>query len=357
VPSTVWGARRVALGLAGLALMGLALGGLWLRHELTADQVPPAAQPVRVTVPPGASLRSAARALSEARVLHGAWKLELLGRLTGQEHAIKSGVYDLLPGGSPARLLHELVAGNVVTLAVTIPEGLTLAKTAAIYGRDLQIDAASFRALAREPRTQWRERLGLPPGADLEGYLFPETYRFMPGSRPEEVITAMIEGFAAAFDSTLRTRAGEIGLSPHEAVTLASIVEAEAALPQERARVAAVYHNRLRRGMRLEADPTVAYAAGVSGDSLTLRNLELDSPYNTYRRPGLPPGPICSPGRAALVAALWPEPGCDALYFVADGAGGHRFSESWQGHLRNVRAYRRLQHARGGALDAAAQRP
>ena len=134
----------------------------------------------------------------------------------------------------------------------------------------------------------------------------------------------------------------------HEVVTLASIVEAEAVLDHERPSIAAVYRNRIDKGWRLEADPTVAYALDKIGDRLTFRDLEVDSPYNTYRNSGLPPGPINSPGRASIQAVLWPEPGLEAMYFVADGEGGHRFSRTWEEHQRAVREYRAVQRERRG---------
>jgi UPF0755 protein len=150
----------------------------------------------------------------------------------------------------------------------------------------------------------------------------------------------MLDHFTNAFDDSLRAQAEAQGLSVHEVVTLASIIEAETGVVGERRKVAAVYRNRLSRGWKLEADPTVAYAAGISGEDLTYGHLEMDSPYNTYRFTGLPPGPICSPGLASLHAALEPEQEFEALYFVADGEGGHVFSRTWEQHRAAVRAYR-----------------
>jgi UPF0755 protein len=327
--------------LCSVALVGSA--GVWLRSALYADHTRPGARPVLVQVPPGTTLRGAGVIFQERGVLDAAWKLRLLARLAGTDASIKAGTYSVDPGIAPARLLRKLVAGEIVTVAVTVPEGLTLLEAADVLSRQVGVDRTRLLELTRHPPTAWGARLALPESSSLEGYLFPETYRFAPGVSADEVVETMLGEFAGVFGDSLRERASELGMSVHEVVTLASIVEAEATLPDERRRIAAVYTNRLHKGMRLEADPTVAYAVGVPGDRLTLAHLRVDSPYNTYRRAGLPPGPINSPGEACLRAVLWPQEGFGALFFVADGRGGHRFAGTWAEHRRNVRAYRRVQ--------------
>jgi UPF0755 protein len=181
----------------------------------------------------------------------------------------------------------------------------------------------------------------------LEGFLSPNTYRFMPDATAQDVIAAMLADFTTRFDQSYRDRARELGLTPYEVVIIASIVEREAVVAEERPTIAAVFLNRVRLGMRLEADPTVQYAIGYQEAEgrwwktpLLLSDLrDTDSPYNTYMYAGLPPGPICSPGFAAIEAVLWPED-VDYLYFVARGDGSHAFSRTFDEHLRNVARYR-----------------
>jgi len=184
-----------------------------------------------------------------------------------------------------------------------------------------------------------RERRGVE-APTLEGYLFPDTYHVPFGAGAGDVVGQMLARFDDVFVDSLSARAAEIGMTPHQALTLASIIEAEARVPEERPTISAVYHNRLRKGMRLEADPTVAYAMGGFRGRLLYVHLETDSPYNTYKNKGLPPGPICSPGEAAIRAALYPRPGVGALYFVARGDGSHIFSMTLREHLSAIKQVR-----------------
>jgi len=187
------------------------------------------------------------------------------------------------------------------------------------------------------------------PAPTLEGYLFPDTYRVPFGSSAADVVNQMTARAHASWTEAYERRAREIGMSHHDVMTLASIVEAEARVADERPTIAAVYHNRLRTGMRLEADPTVAYAMGGYRGRLFYKDLAIESPYNTYRRTGLPPGPICNPGVQALRAAVNPTR-TEFLYFVADNSGGHVFSRTFEEHLNAISAARR-------ARDAAPQPP
>jgi len=181
----------------------------------------------------------------------------------------------------------------------------------------------------------------------LEGYLFPDTYLVPYGARARDAVDMMLSRMDRVFGDSLFARAAQQGMTPNQVLTLASIVEAEARVPDERPRVAAVYRNRLRRGMRLEADPTVAYAMGGYRGRLLYADLEVDSPYNTYRKAGLPPGPICSPGEAAIHAALYPAPDTSSLYFVARGDGSHIFTRTLREHLAAVKSVR-AERARNG---------
>jgi UPF0755 protein len=205
------------------------------------------------------------------------------------------------------------------------------------------VDSAALLDEIRSPQRLERRHIDAP---SLEGYLFPDTYVVPWGVSPAEVVSQMLDRLDAVFTDSLFARAVEIGMTPHEVLTLASIVEAEARVPAERPIISAVYHNRLRRGMRLEADPTVAYAMGGFRGRMLFVHLEIDSPYNTYRNKGLPPGPICSPGQAAIRAALYPDPDTDALYFVARGDGSHIFSKTLREHQTAVQKVRRARDHR-----------
>jgi len=216
---------------------------------------------------------------------------------------------------------------------------LTLAEVAALLEREGWADAASVRAAAR--RVDAIADLD-PAAGDLEGYLFPDTYQFARGTSPDQIVARMVARFREVFSAADVNAARASGRSLREVVTLASLIEEETRLASERALVGSVFRNRLRRRMLLQCDPTVAFALALDGrprSALTRADLRFDSPYNTYLHPGLPPGPIASPGEAALRAALEPYPS-NYLYFVASGTGGHHFTRTLPEHLRAVRRYR-----------------
>lgn len=333
--------RRVFVLLGRLAAAGL-LAALILLSVLYVGN---GGEEVDYFVEPGASLRAVAKGLVDAEILDQGWKLRLLARIEGGDEDIKSGHYRLRRGASASRLLRRLVAGEVETVAVTFPEGWTAAQAARAFSDSLALSQGEFRRLVREPPADLRAALGLPDSAGLEGYLHPETYRFARGVSADRVVRTLAAAQDAVLDDSLRARMTELGVDRHELLTLASIVEAEAILDEERAKIAAVYWNRLRQDWKLEADPTVAYALDKVGDRLSFRDLEVESAYNTYRHRGLPPGPIGNPGAASIRAVLWPEEGFAAMYFVSDARGGHVFSETWEQHRAAVREYRRQRNA------------
>jgi UPF0755 protein len=336
---------RARVLIAVLLAAGVVAGAVGVVHLPFGDRQ---TQPVHFVVAEGSSLNRVARDLERDGLVRSAWIFRVWARVTGRERSVRSGEYELRRGASMARILDALVEGPLLTRAVTLPEGWTRGQAVRALSEALELDAAGLDSLTLDPPPDWRARLDLPDSATLEGYLFPETYRFVAGVSARTVVGSLVDGFVAAFDDSMRARAADFGFTVHEVVTLASIVEAEALIDSERPAVAAVYLNRLERGWKLEADPTVAYAVDKIGERLTFRDLEVDSPYNTYRRTGLPPGPINSPGRASLRAVLWPAPDFDAMYFVADGQGGHRFSRTWQEHQAAVREYRSIQRQRRG---------
>jgi UPF0755 protein len=235
-------------------------------------------------------------------------------------------------GERPLDILHRLVKGDVLTASVTIPEGYAIWDIAGAF-EVAGVDSMEILAALQDIGIRERRKITAP---SLEGYLFPDTYLVPWGAAPGEIVDMMLSRLDEVFDAGLLQRAVDVGMSPHQVLTLASIIEAETRIPGERKLVSAVYHNRLKRRMRLEADPTVAYAMGGYKGRLLYGDLEIDSPYNTYRIYGLPPGPICSAGAASIRAALYPDSMSTALYFVARGDGSHIFSGNLREHREAV---------------------
>ena len=282
----------------------------------------------RVTIPQGSSFAAAADSLESAGVLGSPRLFRIYASLTGRDRDIKAGTYLLEPGLSWNELIQALSAGRGIEQSITVPEGLPLR-----IGAPLE----SLWMAARDSGT--RRRLGVPT-RDLEGYLFPDTYRFMYGTSAREAVREMVRRFEDVWDPAWNARVAEMGMSRHEVMTLASIVEKEARLAEERPVIAAVYHNRLRQGMPLQADPTIQYAIGEHRNRVLYRDLKIDSPYNTYRNRGLPPGPIASPGRASIEAALFPA-NVPYRYFVAHPDGHHEFRVTFEEHTAARRLVQR----------------
>ena len=295
-------------------------------------------------IPPGTSFQAVVDTLADRQVITRSFLFRIYGRLRGLDRSVKAGTYRL-PRGARFGEVHAVLAeGQVVTFPVLFPEGLAIRAMVRRIADAAGEDSASVaRALSGD---DLHLRWGVP-GPGLEGYLFPDTYRFAAGVGLERVVLAMIDRYQRYWTPERRERLAASGLSEREAVTLASIIQAEAVLPSEMPTISSVYHNRLRIGMRLQADPTIHYAL-PPGYRPRLLFAAMDSvadhPYNTYKREGLPPGPICAPGAAALDAALNPAD-TDYLYFVAGGDNSHIFTRSLQEHNA---ARRRV---RGGASN------
>ena len=327
--------RLVVATLVALPLAGLVVALAWLSRPFQGFT----AEEVVVEIPEGASAGSVAEILERAGVIRSAWAFRCLVRLDGSGQRLRSGEYRFTGARTPFGVRDLLVRGEVVRHRLTIPEGLTVGEVATLLEREGWGDAASVRSAAR--RVDAIADLD-PAASDLEGYLFPDTYEFARRTAPEVIVARMVERFREVFTAAQEEAPREPGLSPREVVTLASLIEEETHLPSERALVSSVFRNRLRRGMLLQCDPTVAFALSLAGrprSPLSRADLRFASPYNTYLHPGLPPGPIASPGQAALRAALEPYPS-DYLYFVADGSGGHYFARTLPEHLRAVRRWR-----------------
>ncbi|MCA1797401.1 MAG: endolytic transglycosylase MltG, partial [Geobacteraceae bacterium] len=292
-------------------------------------------EPVLVEVEPGRSFTSVAHELEQAGVVADARALRLLARLKGADRGIHAGVYRFAAAHNPLEVLDVLRRGRVEMAHTTIPEGLRMQEVA---GRCV---AAGLGSMERYTHLLSDEGFIASTGLDvsrLEGYLFPETYHFAPGTSEEVVLRTMVEQMQARLDPESLAAAQKRGLNRHELITLASIIQMEAGNEAEMARISAVFHNRLERNMRLQSDPTVIYALEDFDGNLTRAHLRQHHPYNTYTVYGLPPGPIASPGQAALHAAAYPADD-DALYFVATKEGGHHFSRTLREHNNAVRRY------------------
>ncbi len=333
---------------AGLALVAgtlavvtvAALFALW-GYAFTPG--PPVA--VQVEIPAGGGLGTVRHRLAAAGVLPDDRRFDLLAVLMGVSGRLRSGEYLLPAGVTPYGVIGILVRGRQVLRRVTIPEGLTVAEIAGrLAAAGVVADRHRFLALCRDAALC--RRLGIPAGT-LEGYLFPDTYSFARHTDPRRVIEVMVRRGEEVWQEL--TAGQEPDMGRHAVLTLASIVEKETSLPEERPLVAGVFLERLRRGMRLQADPTVIYGVGAFGRPLTRRDLAAATPYNTYRHTGLPPGPIANPGRAAIASVLRPQQGY--LYFVSRNDGSHVFSRTLREHNRAVQRYQRRGRAgrpRGG---------
>jgi UPF0755 protein len=292
-----------------------------------------------VVIRKGANVDDIAGQLEERGLIKSPFAFALLARSTGVDRNLQAGQYRLHRGESVLSILRKLNRGMTGLNLINIPEGLTYVDVGRLLQREELIeDAEEFIALCAD--TALINQFNVP-GPTMEGYLFPSTYDMLPATPAEVILRRMVAETRRVLEEEFdRGTPVSHELSPHEVLTLASIVEAEAARADERERIAAVYLNRLRKGMRLQADPTVAYALGGYRARLFYSDLRVESPYNTYRNHGLPPGPIGNPGRAAIRAVLSPLPGSKELFFVARGDGSHIFNETGEAHESARRAIR-----------------
>lgn len=309
---------------------------LWAQHELDTELALPL-EGARVDVASGTSVRRIATELGERGLLETPWVLVAYARFTGDATRIQAGEYEILPGTTPRSLLAQFVAGQVLLHQITIIEGSRFRDVLAAVRAHPAISASTLGA------EEIMTAIGAA-GVHPEGQFFPDTYRFARGTSDVELLRQARAALQQQLESAWQRRQPDIRLkSEYEALILASIIEKETALASERRLISGVFHERLRRGMRLQTDPTVIYGLGEAFDGdLRRQDLERDTPYNTYTRGGLPPTPIALPGAAALDAAVDPEV-TDAVYFVATGIGdgSHRFSATLEEHEQAVQEYLR----------------
>ena len=292
---------------------------------------------VRATIPPHATLRVAAESLSSAGLIGSPTLFRIYAQFRGGSRAIRSGTYVLRRDIGWTGILDALNGGKGLVRTVTIPEGFSIPQIVRAVSARLQVPAESVDAAVRD--SSWRRRFDIPSGT-LEGYLFPDTYTVPEGASAAEAVSLMATRFEHAWKPGWTARLDTLGLSRHDALTLASIVEREARVPEERPVIAGVYLNRLRDGMLLQADPTVQYALPAHKTRLFYKDLRVKSPYNTYIHKGLPPGPIASPGVPSIVAALYPAT-VPYKYFVAFPDGHHEFRATMKQHDVAVKAARK----------------
>jgi UPF0755 protein len=327
--------KKTVFVFVGLCL----LGGLCLCAQFAFDLIKPAREGQKdqfFLVPEGSTLRQVALNLEVEGFLSRPGPFLLWGRLKGYSKSIKAGEYRLNSSMSPLQILRTLKMGVVATHAVTIPEGFTSEQIAALMEGKGLVQRQEFLSLARDP--EFAQRCGISAPA-LEGYLYPDTYRFSRGLSVVTLVNTMVRRFQEMVEPLMGSVENS-GMSLGEVLTLASIVEKETGCARERPLIASVFLNRLKRGMRLESDPTVIYGLKDFDGNLTRKDLAQETAYNTYVIKGLPPGPIANPGLAAIKAVLSPAT-ADFLYFVSKNDGTHHFSKTLREHNRAVRIYQK----------------
>jgi UPF0755 protein len=318
---------RVIAAATALAIVVGSVGGVAVWRSLTQPG-PPLGAPVTISVPEGVRFADLTRELVARNLLRHRWPLVVWARLSGEDRRVHWGDFLFTRPLTPLELLARLTGPPDALHAITIPEGRTVRQVVGLLAAAGFGSEESFLCLLDDPRFLASE--DLPPNGP-EGYLFPDTYAFPLAMPQERILRAMIHHFRDVFTPAMELRALDLGLDVQQAVTLASIVEEETARPDERPLVAAVFLNRLARGMPLQSDPTVLYGRDGTDRTITRADLMRPTPYNTYVIPGLPPTPIANPGRASLEAALHPAD-VPYLYFVARGDGSHEFTTDLAAH-------------------------
>ncbi len=301
-------------------------------------RIPETQLPHEIFISPGMTSRSIADTLFQYGIIPSKSRFLTAVKWLGVAQRLQAGHYVFIGRLTNHRILDQMLRGKVVLEKITFYEGIRAREMALLLSEKVHVDPDSFLALVFN--RAYTESLGIA-APNLEGYLYPDTYYFRQDISPREVIEMMIRNFKSVVSDSLEVRAAEMNMTLHQVITLASIIEGEAARADERTIISALYHNRLRRGMLLQACPTIQYLLPGSPRRLLSRDLEIDSPYNTYQHAGLPPGPINNPGIASIHAALYPAD-VPFLYMVANGDGSHTFSRTIEEHNRAKQRFEKL---------------
>lgn len=291
-----------------------------------------------VVVPSGSSLSTISDSLKKHNIIQSKAWFEFYVQLKGRSGSLRPGIFQLPENASFTQVVHTLTEGTPEVVKVTIVEGLQAREIAKILAQKFAFSDSEFMAVVND--SDLAQKWGLP-GHSLEGFLYPETYKFFKNQTPKGIAHQMVNQFYATIPDSFSIRAKKYGWTLEEAVTLGSIIEGEAMRDDERPLISSVYHNRLKRGMRLQADPTIQYVIDDGPRRLLTKDLEIESPYNTYLHSGLPLGPISNPGYGSIKAALYPEKS-NYLYFVARGDGYHTFSRTNREHINAKRHLQQL---------------
>jgi UPF0755 protein len=313
--------------------------------------VPPSNERIwkEIQVSEGMSFKAIVSTLYREGIIRYQAYFEILGRLEGITRRVRVGYYGLNTNMTMWEVLEALRNGKIIEYQVIVPEGYNIYQIGwTLSNTPLISDPNQFINLAKNK--EFVHSLGIEADT-LEGYLFPDTYYLPKGIQLEDIPKRMVQRYKAVFDESFQSRAAELGFSEHQIITLASIVEKEAKVTSERKLIAAVYLNRLKKGMRLQADPTAVYGTKAWVTKITKQDLKRQSPYNTYLHKGLPPGPIANPGRGAILATLYPER-TNYLFFVAQGDGSHYFSKDFGEHEQAVNRYKTKKKAAHGQKKA-----
>jgi UPF0755 protein len=290
-----------------------------------------------ITIPDRSTFQQVAALLERERLIKSRMAFVWLGRFRSVDRKIQAGEYELNPSMLPAEILSRLLGGQVVLHPILIPEGLTMAQIGDIFEQQRLVDRQELMRLMKDP--VFIASLGIK-AETLEGYLYPDTYKFPKGVKPKEVIATMVEHLRQVYGPDLEARAQEMKMTQHEVLTLASVIEKESGSNGEREEISAVFHNRLKKHIPLQSDPTVIYGLPNFDGNIHKKDLSSPSPYNTYRISGLPPGPIANPGIQAIRATLYPS-SSRALYFVSKNDGTHQFSATLAEHNQAVEKYQK----------------
>jgi peptidoglycan lytic transglycosylase G len=319
----------VVLGLAAYQAVRWAQGPVVPAQERPPSRV--------ISVPDGSTFQQVAALLERERLIKSRSAFILLGRSQSADRKIHAGEYELNAGMTPAEILSNLLSGQVLLHPITIPEGFTMVQIAELLVQHEFGNQGEFLRLAKDRK--FIASLGIN-AETLEGYLYPDTYKFPHRAKPKDMLTAMVERLREVYGPDFQARAQELKMTQHEVLTLASIIEKETGSSGEREEISAVFHNRLRKRIPLQSDPTVIYGLPDFDGNIRKKDLSSPSPYNTYRVQGLPPGPIANPGIQAIHAALYPS-GSRALYFVSRNDGTHHFSATLTEHNEAVEKYQK----------------